>query len=90
MTGSRWSTAAAFVRLLGSVSVVTRWEPTLGELIVGVECLALLRLLYAEAAESRAARRVETRELLERLDRDRSSASPVGVELDLHAGYAVI
>jgi hypothetical protein len=48
----------------------------------------LLRLLYAEAAETRAARLVETRELLEGLDRDRSSASPVGVELDLHAKYA--
>jgi MFS family permease len=37
MTGGRWSTAAAFVRPLGSVSAVTRREPTLGELIVGVE-----------------------------------------------------
>lgn len=60
----------------------------MGELIVGVEGLALLRLLYAEAAATRAARLVKTRELLERLDRDRSSASPVGVEIDLHAGYA--
>ncbi len=37
MTGGRWSTAAAFVRPLGSVSAVTRRELTLGELIVGVE-----------------------------------------------------
>jgi hypothetical protein len=39
------------------MSAVTRREPTLGELIVGAEGLALL---YAEAAKLRAARLIET------------------------------
>ena len=54
------------------------------ELMVGVEGLALLRSLYADAADARAARLAETRELL--------AAGPgtdsVGVELDLAEGYA--
>jgi SAM-dependent methyltransferase len=70
------------------VSAVTRPEPTLGELTVGVEGLALLRLLYADAAETRAARMAETRDLLDRLGRDPSAAASLGVELDLHDGYA--
>jgi SAM-dependent methyltransferase len=70
------------------VSVVTRPDPTLAELMVGVEGLALLRLLYADAAETRAERMAETRHLLERAAQVREPASSVGVELDLHEGYA--
>ncbi len=70
------------------MSAVTRPEPTLGELMVGVEGLALLRLLYADAAETRAARVAETRDLLDRLGRDPSAAASLGIELDLHDGYA--
>ena len=57
--------------------------PTLRELMVGVEGLALLRSLYADAADARAARLAETRELLAGSGTDR-----VGVELDLPEGYA--
>lgn len=71
-----------------SVGAVTGPDPTLGELMVGVEGLALLRLLYTDASETRAARMAETRDLLDRIERDRSSAASLGVELDLHEGYA--
>lgn len=70
------------------MTFVTRPEPTLGELMVGVEGLALLRLLYSGTPETRAARMAETRDLLDRLDRDGSAATPLGVELDLQEGYA--
>jgi len=62
---------------------VTGPGPTLRELMVGVEGLALLRSLYADAADARAARLAETRELLAGSGTDR-----VGVELDLPEGYA--
>ncbi|MFC5138338.1 class I SAM-dependent methyltransferase [Actinomycetospora rhizophila] len=58
--------------------------PTLEELAVGVEGLALLRTLYADAADERAARLAETRALLD-------GAAPtgrLGAELDLTEGYA--
>ncbi|MDD7941553.1 class I SAM-dependent methyltransferase [Actinomycetospora lutea] len=57
--------------------------PTLEELMVGVEGLALLRTLYADAGEARAARLAETRAVLER-----GAAERLGVELDLTDGYA--
>ncbi|WP_433504566.1 class I SAM-dependent methyltransferase [Pseudonocardia halophobica] len=66
-------------------------DPTLGELTVGVEGLALLRLLHADgtdAATARAMRMAETRDLLGRLERDPSLQGPLGVELDLREGYA--
>lgn len=56
--------------------------------MVGVEGLALLRLLYDDASETRAARMAETRDLLEGDDHDGASGRPVGVELDLREGYA--
>lgn len=58
--------------------------PTLEELMVGVEGLALLRTLYADAAEARAARLAETRALLEGPRR----TGHLGVELDLSDGYS--
>lgn len=58
--------------------------PTLGELMVGVEGLALLRTLYADAAEGRAARVAETRAFLNGEPR----SERLGVELDLLDGYA--
>lgn len=67
-------------------------DPTLGELTVGVEGLALLRLLHADdpgaAQVARAARMAETREVLGRLGREPSLRGPLGVELDLREGYA--
>ncbi|GAA4700422.1 hypothetical protein GCM10023215_43980 [Pseudonocardia yuanmonensis] len=67
-------------------------DPTLGELTVGVEGLALLRLLHADdrgaAQVARAARMAETREVLERLGREPSLRGPLGVELGLREGYA--
>jgi SAM-dependent methyltransferase len=79
------------LRPLGSVDRVT--DPTLGELTVGVEGLALLRLLHADpdangAAAGRAARMAETRDVLERLGRDPSLQGSLGIELDLREGYA--
>ncbi|GLZ49806.1 hypothetical protein Acsp06_59910 [Actinomycetospora sp. NBRC 106375] len=59
--------------------------PTLEELTVGVEGLALLRTLYTtDAADFRAARLAETRALLE----GTPPAGQLGVELDLTDGYA--
>ena len=58
--------------------------PTLEELIVGVEGLALLRTLYADAAGARAERLAETRALLAG---DPPEGS-LGAELDLTDGYA--
>ncbi len=58
--------------------------PTVGELMVGVEGLALLRLLYADAADARAARMAEARTLLT----EGAGTEPLGVELDLSEGYA--
>ena len=66
---------------------MTGSEPTLGELMLGVEGLALLRLLYADATETRAARLAETRSLLGRLDHDPPSGSQLGVEYGLDDGY---
>ena len=67
---------------------MTGSEPTLGELMLGVEGLAVLRLLYADAAEARAARMAETRHLLDRLADDPPSNSTLGVEYGLQEGYA--
>ncbi|MCE0761486.1 class I SAM-dependent methyltransferase [Pseudonocardia kujensis] len=64
-------------------------DPTLGELTVGVEGLALLRLLRADDhGAARAARMAETRDLLDRLGRDPALQGSLGVELDLREGYA--
>lgn len=52
--------------------------------MVGVEGLALLRSLYADAAEARAARLSETQALLN----DGPATEHLGAELDLADGYA--
>ncbi|GAA4786719.1 hypothetical protein GCM10023200_21030 [Actinomycetospora chlora] len=66
---------------------MTEPGPTLAELMVGVEGLALLRTLYAdtaEAAQARTSRLDETRALLT----GTPPADRLGVELDLTEGYA--
>jgi SAM-dependent methyltransferase len=68
----------------GSVTSVTDPGPTLDELLVGVEGLALLRTLYADAAEDRVARLSETRALLA----GPSATERIGAELDLTEGYS--
>jgi SAM-dependent methyltransferase len=62
---------------------VTDPGPTLDELLVGVEGLALLRTLYTGAAEDRVARLSETRALLA----GPPAAERLGDELDLTEGY---
>jgi len=62
--------------------------PTLGELMLGVEGLAMLRLLYADAADERAARVAEVRDVLERIDHDPATAATVGSEYGIADGYA--
>ena len=58
--------------------------PTLDELMVGVEGLALLRSLYTGSADARAARLAETRTILN----GPPTTEHLGVELDLTDGYA--
>jgi SAM-dependent methyltransferase len=65
------------------VRVVSEPGPTLDELMVGVEGLALLRTLYTGAAEDRAARLAETRDLVT----GPPASEPIGDELDLSEGY---
>jgi SAM-dependent methyltransferase len=65
------------------VRVVTGPGPTLNELMVGVEGLALLRTLYTGAAEDRVARLSETRALLA----GPPATERIGDELDLIEGY---
>ena len=63
--------------------LVTDPGPTLDELLVGVEGLALLRTLYGGAADDRAARLSETRDLLT----GPPATERIGHELDLTEGY---
>ena len=63
--------------------VVTDPGPTLDELLVGVEGLALLRTLYSGSAEDRTARLAETRALLT----GPPATGRIGDELDLTEGY---
>ncbi|GAA4901701.1 methyltransferase family protein [Actinomycetospora succinea] len=62
---------------------MTDQGPTLEELAVGVEGLALLRSLYTDAADARAARLAETRALLD----GEAPTEHLGAELDLTDGY---
>lgn len=61
--------------------------PTLGEYVLGVAGLALMRLAFTDDAAGRAARTTEIRDLLNRLGRDISLREPVGTEYDLETGY---
>jgi ubiquinone/menaquinone biosynthesis C-methylase UbiE len=60
--------------------------PTIAELAMAVEGLALLRSLYGPSAEERSARMVEFRLILDQLDQPPYDQQ-VGRELDVGAGY---
>ena len=60
--------------------------PTLKELLVGVQGLAILRLLYEDSAQARAERLSETRELLADDGHDSTSTS-LGDEYSIEDGY---
>ncbi len=62
-------------------------EPTLGEYVIGVAGVALLRLAFTSDAEGRAARTAEIRDLLGQLDRGTRLRAPIGTEYDLQNGY---
>jgi SAM-dependent methyltransferase len=62
-------------------------EPTLGEYLLGVEGLALLRLAFADAAGTRAALIAEIRDLASRTGADVALDAPIGSEYDLESGY---
>ena len=65
-------------------------KPTLGELLLGIEGLALLRLAFGEDAQARVARVREIRELLQRLEDTPELAAPLEApEYDLSEGYAL-
>ena len=62
-------------------------EPTLGEYLLGVEGLALLRLASTSDPVGRAARVAEVRDLVGRLGADPTLRAPIGSEYDLERGY---
>ena len=65
-------------------------KPMLGELLLGIEGLALLRLAFGDDAEARRARVREIRDLLRRLGGEPELAAPIAVpEYDLSEGYAL-
>jgi SAM-dependent methyltransferase len=61
--------------------------PTLGEYVIGVEGLALLRLAFTDDARARAVRTTEVRELVDRLGVEPRLGVPIGSEYDLEDGY---
>ncbi|MGH6901706.1 MAG: class I SAM-dependent methyltransferase [Geminicoccaceae bacterium] len=65
-------------------------RPTLGELLLGIEGLALLRLAFGNDAEARRARVREIRDLLQRLDEEPELAAPLQApEYGMAEGYAL-
>jgi SAM-dependent methyltransferase len=62
-------------------------RPTLGEYVIGVAGLALMRLAFTDDAAGRAARTAEIRDLLGQLDHETRLQAPVGTEYDLGTGY---
>ena len=60
--------------------------PTLAELMLGVEGLAMLRLLYADAADQRAARVADVRDVVARIDHDPALAVSLGSEYGIVDG----
>jgi SAM-dependent methyltransferase len=62
-------------------------EPTLGEYLLGVAGLALLRLAFTEDEAGRAARVADVRELVARVGTDTTFDALVGTEYDLEEGY---
>jgi SAM-dependent methyltransferase len=65
-------------------------KPTLAELLLGIEGLALLRLAFGDDAEARRARVREIRDLLQRLDEEPELTAPLEApEYDMSEGYAL-
>jgi SAM-dependent methyltransferase len=62
-------------------------RPTLGEYVIGVAGLALMRLGFTGDAASRAARIADIRRLVGQLDQEGDFQAPVGTEYDLSTGY---
>ena len=62
-------------------------QPTLGEYVIGVAGLALMRLAFTGDTAGRAARTAEIRDLLGQLDQETRLRAPVGTEYDLGTGY---
>src|ERR1700744_5323843 len=62
-------------------------QPALGEYVIGVAGLALMRLGFTGEAAGRAARIAGIRDLLGRLDQETRLRQPVGTEYDLGTGY---
>jgi SAM-dependent methyltransferase len=62
-------------------------EPTLGEYLLGVAGLALLRLAFTDDGEGRAARVADLRELVARVGTDATFDALIGTEYDLDDGY---
>jgi len=62
-------------------------EPTLGQYVIGVEGLALLRSAFSDDADGRAARTREVQELAAQVGREPRWAAPLGTEFDLTDGY---
>jgi len=63
--------------------------PTLGEYLLGVEGLALLRLAFGDDPDARAARTAEIHDLASRIATDPALGAPLGAEYDLDDGYRV-
>ena len=62
-------------------------QPTLGQYVIGVEGLALMRLGFTGDAADRAARTAEIRDLLGQLDQETRLQAPIATEHDLETGY---
>ena len=62
-------------------------QPTLGQYVIGVEGLALMRLGFTGDAAGRCARTAEIRDVLARLDQEARFRAPVATEYDLRTGY---
>lgn len=62
-------------------------EPALGEYVLGVEGLALLRLAFTSDADGRTARAAEIRDLVGQLDHGTRLRAPIGTEYNLRSGY---
>jgi SAM-dependent methyltransferase len=62
-------------------------QPTLGEYLIGVAGLALMRLAFTDDAAGRAARTEEIRDILSELDHGTQFRVPVATEYDLRTGY---
>jgi ubiquinone/menaquinone biosynthesis C-methylase UbiE len=62
-------------------------QPTLGEYVIGVAGLALMRLGFTGDTAGRAARTAEIRDLLGQLGQETRLREPVATEYDLGTGY---